>query len=207
MKIFLVRHGETTGNVQDFYQTAETPLTKKGIAQANLVAKRFVGVPIDLIYSSSHIRAMNTAQIISDAIGVRVEMSQDLIEITRPKEVRGRAGNDPVAEKIMSQVKNNFGDKSWKYSDEENFFDLNDRADRILGHLEKFHQKEAVICVSHGTFIRFIVSKAIFGQGLTPEIFTKMRYGLGSNNTGVTILEKNKYGELKLEAWNDTSHL
>lgn len=207
MKIYFVRHGQTTGNVNDFYQTAETPLTEQGLNQAKQVAERLRSVPLDLIYTSTHLRARDTADIISKYTGVRVEEWQDLIEITRPKEVRGRAGKDPVAGKIMSQVKKNFGNPDWHYSDEENFFDLDNRASRVLEHLFNNHGSENIVCVSHGTFIRFMVSKTIFGKDLTPKIFTKMRYGMGSENTGVTILEKDKFGELKLLAWNDTSHL
>lgn len=207
MKLYLVRHGETPGNVQNFYQTAETPLTENGIEQAKKVSERFVGQKIDFIYSSTHLRARHTSQIISDKIGVPIETWEDLMEIKRPKEVRGKAGNDPEADKIMQDVILNFANNDWKYSDEENFFDLKARAEKVLGHLSAKHPTSHVICVSHGTFIKFLVATALFGENLTPEIFSTLRSRLQAENTGISVIDYNPQKGFKLHSWNDSSHL
>lgn len=207
MKIYLVRHGETTGNLNDFYQTAETPLTKTGIDQAKNVANRLKNIKIDIIYSSTHLRAKNTAEIISKQINAKTELWESLMEIRRPKEVRGKSGSDPEAEKIMQQVISKFADRTWKYSDEENFYDLKERADSVLSHLLTKHQGQTVVCVSHGTFIKFLVATVLLGDQINPENFNLLRHNLWAQNTGVSIIEYREGKGPRLLSWNDTSHL
>ena len=207
MRIYLVRHGETTGNLNDFYQTSETPLTKTGIEQAKSVAKRFKNVKIDVIYSSTHLRAKNTAELISKQVKAKVELWESLMEIRRPKEVRGKSGSDPEAEKIMQQVVSKFSDKTWKYSDEENFYDLKERADLVIAHLLSKHKGDTIVCVSHGTFIKFLVTSVLLGDHINPENFNLLRHNLWAQNTGVSVIEYREDKGLRLLAWNDTSHL
>ncbi|MCL5011298.1 MAG: histidine phosphatase family protein [Candidatus Marsarchaeota archaeon] len=64
MKVFLVRHGESVHNAMRAYSSIETPLTKSGVAQTKRVARRFAGVKVDRIFSSTCERAMQTAGII-----------------------------------------------------------------------------------------------------------------------------------------------
>ncbi len=207
MKLFLVRHGETMGNIGNLYQTADTPLSPEGENQAKKVADRFKGASIDLIYSSTHVRAQETSKLISKETGAKIEPWEKLMEIRRPKEVRGKRVDDHDVEKIMQEVTANFANPNWKYSDEENFFDLEARANLVLDHLLKNHRGQAVICVSHGTFIKFLASKAIFRNKLTPEIFNLFRHNVWSANTGVTKLEyTEKYG-WRLSYWNDVTHI
>lgn len=207
MKLYLVRHGETTGNVSGMYQNEETPLTDRGIEQARQVAKRLTNKSIDLIYSSTHLRAHETAKIISESTGAVIELSPDLTEIRRPKEVRGKYDTDPETQKIMKKVIANFANNNWKYSDEENFFDLYERAVKVLTHLTKKHRGQTILCVSHGTFIKFLAFVAVFGNILTPELFMHMRHSFYAENTGITELNLEENGKWRLHTWNDMSHL
>ncbi len=207
MKLFLIRHGETTGNIDNLYQTAETPLSPEGENQAKKVAGRFKGINIDLIYTSSHLRALETSKLISKETGAKVEPWEKLMEIRRPKEVRGKRVDNADVEKIMKEVTTNFANPDWKYSDEENFFDLEARANLVLDHLLKNHRDQTIICVSHGTFIKFLACLAIFRNKLTPEIFDLFRHHVWTANTGVTKLEyTEKYG-WRLSYWNDITHI
>ena len=44
MRLFIVRHGETAWNREGRFQgQIDTPLNEKGLAQADLTAKRFAG--------------------------------------------------------------------------------------------------------------------------------------------------------------------
>ena len=207
MKLYLVRHGETTGNIGDMYQTEKTPLTPKGENQAKKVAERLKEAHIDLIYSSPHERAQRTSGIISKTISAKVELWEKLMEIRRPKEVRGKSVNDPDTDKIMREVIVNFDNPDWKYSDEENFFDLSERANLVLNHLIKNHKNQNVVCVSHGTFIKFIVCSVIFGDKLTPEFFDLFRHHVWTANTGITKIEYSDKHGWRLLYLNDITHL
>lgn len=65
LKITLVRHGEAEGNAQQrFLGVTDSPLTPRGIEQAERTAKRLG--KFDFVYSSPLRRAYQTAQIITD---------------------------------------------------------------------------------------------------------------------------------------------
>lgn len=62
--VFLVRHAQTTFNVQKRIQGAlGTSLTKKGKQQAKQMKRFFNNKKIDLVYSSPYLRAVQTAKI------------------------------------------------------------------------------------------------------------------------------------------------
>ena len=48
MKIFLVRHGEATHNVDKIFARKLPELTNKGIKQANQILERFVNIRYQL---------------------------------------------------------------------------------------------------------------------------------------------------------------
>ena len=207
MKIYLVRHGETVGNKEGYHQTAETPLSEYGVTQTKKVADRLKGKGVDLIYSSTHDRAIKTAEFISNAISVPIEPWGSLKEIKRPNEIVGKSVNDPAVKEIENLILSNFGKTNWKYSDEENFEDLNTRATLVLDHLLEKHSDQTVLCVSHGTFIKVLVAKALFGKNLTPDILSTLRFGLRIENTGISILKYTQEYGWGLASWNDTNHL
>lgn len=207
MKLYLVRHGETEGNLQNFFQTAETQLTKTGIDQAKRVAKRLKNKKADIIYSSTHFRTMETSKIISKEIELPIEPWADLTEIRRPSEIRGKPTQDPEVAKIENLLAKNFTKKGWRYSDEENYDDLVRRARKVLDHLSSKHQDQTVLCVSHGTFIKTLLATALFGESLTPEIFSTLRHKMWAANTGITTIEHTEKHGWRLLTWNDASHL
>lgn len=67
MKLYVVRHGETAENALGILcgQGIDTPLTEKGIAQAQATAKRLMQYSFDSIYSSTLVRARQSAQILA----------------------------------------------------------------------------------------------------------------------------------------------
>lgn len=80
-KLYVVRHGETDFNTQNRYAgTIDVELNENGIAQARNLAMKLNGFPIDIIVSSSKKRALKTAKIISENIGIKIDISDDFIE-------------------------------------------------------------------------------------------------------------------------------
>ena len=80
MILYLIRHAESLKNPQGLDRTAETPLSEAGIRQAGTVAQRVAKIGIDVIYSSTYIRAKQTAEVISKAINKPIEFWEHLIE-------------------------------------------------------------------------------------------------------------------------------
>lgn len=72
MRLFLLRHGETEQNVSRTLQMPDTPLSKRGLRQANLVARHLISEGVASILSSDYLRATETANIIAGVIGAPV---------------------------------------------------------------------------------------------------------------------------------------
>jgi broad specificity phosphatase PhoE len=81
MKIYLIRHGQTTGDLEDRYGGSyDDHLTELGKNQLRETADRLVGCGIEIIFSSPLIRAKESAEIISSKIGCPIEGTEGLKE-------------------------------------------------------------------------------------------------------------------------------
>ena len=80
MKVYLVRHGETPLNASRVLQHPDTPLSKRGAAQAERAAKRLAGAGIGRILTSDYARALATAEAIGAATGAPIEIEPLLRE-------------------------------------------------------------------------------------------------------------------------------
>jgi broad specificity phosphatase PhoE len=72
MSIFLIRHGETLGNAARVVQLPDNPLSPRGVAQAERLARRLQPERIAGILSSDLTRAVMTAEAIRRATGAPV---------------------------------------------------------------------------------------------------------------------------------------
>ncbi len=82
IKLFLIRHGQTSWNVEGRYQgDQDIELNSTGIMQAGLAAKYLSRVGFSNIYSSPLSRTMETARIINRRRGLEIKVMQDLKEM------------------------------------------------------------------------------------------------------------------------------
>lgn len=80
MSLLLIRHGETALNVARVLQPADTPLSARGIAQAEALAGRLASMNVEAIISSDLPRALRTAQAIAATTGAAIETTALLHE-------------------------------------------------------------------------------------------------------------------------------
>ena len=69
VSIFLIRHGETVGNAARTVQLPDSPLSPRGIAQADRLARRLAPEGIARIITSNYARAATTAERLQQATG------------------------------------------------------------------------------------------------------------------------------------------
>jgi len=100
LTIILVRHGETPLNAARVLQPPDTPLSERGLAQAEAVARRLAGLGLAGILSSDLARAWSTAEAIAAAAGLPITPNPRLHE-RNFGDLRGRPydalGYDPIA--------------------------------------------------------------------------------------------------------------
>ncbi len=69
-QVILIRHGQTEWNQQRRMQGhSDSPLTGKGVRQAQLLGKRLASMSFDALYSSDSGRAHHTARCVAEATG------------------------------------------------------------------------------------------------------------------------------------------
>ena len=65
MKLYIVRHGQTTTNVLGYHSLESDDLTELGIKQAEELRERIKNMKFDIIICSPLIRTKHTADIIN----------------------------------------------------------------------------------------------------------------------------------------------
>src|SRR5262245_41649040 len=93
MALFLIRHGETPSNAARVVQMPDTPLSPRGIAQAERLARRLAGEGAALIVTSDYARALMTAERLQAATGAALVIEPGLQE-RNFGDLRGRAYAD-----------------------------------------------------------------------------------------------------------------
>ena len=78
----MIRHGEIPSNVNKVYAGRSSErLTEKGVKQAEEVSEKLKGLKIDALYSSPIQRALQTAWIVSEAIGIDPQVNDTFREL------------------------------------------------------------------------------------------------------------------------------
>ncbi len=81
MTIFLIRHGQTTGDVENLYGGEyDDHLTDDGRRQAANLAEKLVNCGIDILYTSPKFRAYETAEILGSKLGLKPVVIEDFRE-------------------------------------------------------------------------------------------------------------------------------
>lgn len=206
--IYFVRHGETEFNVKNLRQGPEGALTEQGRAQALATAKRFPkekGAP-QVIISSPYERTKETAEIIAKELKMRVEYSDLLVERRNPSEIIGHWDKERDVKEIVDRIDKSFHQDNLQYSNEENFIDLKKRAEKLLKYIRSRSEKR-IIMVTHGIFLKMVVSYILLREKLTASLYNKLSYFNPINNAGIAICSYKghffKKDEWKLIVWND----
>ncbi len=211
-QIYLVRHGESENNANNVRQGPLGKLSPHGIKQAEFVADRFSKTPIDIIFVSPYERTMQTAEIINAQLKHPLEVTNLLIERRNPSEIVGKSADDPEVQKIINVIDKSFHDKNLRYSDEENFEDLKERAKALLAFLAARPEKH-IMCVSHGIFIRMVALLIEFGENISSQELVRLSFLNPMHNCSTTLLEYNSWNSgdehqgWKLIVWDDYPRL
>jgi broad specificity phosphatase PhoE len=198
MLLFLVRHAQSTWNLEKRVQGQKDPeLSSYGKAEAQRLAKRFKGLKFVAAYSSPLERALGTARII---VGKRRKITTDdgLIEW----------GLGKWEGKTMAQIRKTQGDafRRWVRSPSkgsvpggEPFKDFVARVKETLRSIKKRHPEGNVLVVCHGGVISAYATTVLH---LPPDDL----WCLAVKNASLTIVDVQPRLE-RLVTFNDTSHL
>lgn len=206
MNIFLIRHGQTLLNQSNTHQYSTTPLSEQGVLEAKSVARRLKEAKIDIIYSSPLLRAKQTADEIVKSLGKTIVFLDELREIKRPTTVEGKSHEDPIVKEINRWIKENYANKGWHHSNEENFWDVRLRVEQLMQRIQN-GSADNVLFVSHGIIIKMFLCLCIFKKQLTTDEFLAFYDNVHISNTGVTHCQFLTQIGWKVVRVNDTTQL
>ena len=162
MLVRIARHGESEGNFAGSLQGSrfDTPLSARGIRQAEHLAIRLEGEAIDAVWASPLIRARETAAIVAAPLGLGVSLDADLVEFDWG--VWSGRPYDGAIEKEVSGVRARWraGETDLSPSGGESPARTAVRADRFLARLQASAPRAPLI-VAHGRFNRILMTRLL----------------------------------------------
>ena len=200
--IYLLRHGESEYNVADIILHHDTPLTQKGIAQAESCARRCEKIPFEAIVSSSYERAVRTSVILDRGQGRHLYKTSLLRGYRFPESVVGMPKSMAFFEAILR------GDER-RFSGGETFKTMIWRGVEALALIASL--KERVLLVtSHSMFIYVMIMCMTHGKEFSYREFADFFHTFALSATALThcVYDETKQDHpWQVVTWNDASHL
>lgn len=197
-RIYFVRHGETEANVKRIRQGTEGGLSENGRAQAAAAGEYLSRFPIRAIIASPLARAQETAAIINARLKVPLAYSPLLVERRNPSEVIGKSESDLPIARIMDSIDRSYHADDYRYSDEESFTDLRERAKRCLDLLAQQGAHDLCV-VTHSIYLKMVIAYLLYRDAFHAGDYIKLSFFNASDNGGITICRYNPW-----RAWSHT---
>ena len=200
MKIILIRHGETTWNIEGRYQGQEdTPLSERGLKQGHLLAEGLRNIPIDLCISSPLQRSYQTCKFCADLHNLPVTIDDRLTEINHG------SWEGVLASDIAKQYPVEFA--QWHSQPQlvqmpdggESLEDVRRRARAAFDDYAAKYVDKTILVAAHDAVNKAIICDLL---GLDMSHFWQIK----QDNTCINVLEYNE-GSWRLVLLNSTNHL
>lgn len=196
---YIVRHGQTNWNILGKTQGhGNSDLTKKGEEQALELAEAMLNYPIDLIYSSDLGRAVQTAEIVGQKIGIEVNQTPSLREM----------GFGAWEGLLIEEIKKDHLDTYTTWRNEphlvnieggETLHIIKERVDSFIKEINEKYDNKHILLVSHSVTVR-VMLLSFLNSGM------ENIYRIKQDNTALNMVEFRDYGPVVLKM-NDTSHI
>lgn len=159
MKMYLCRHGETTGDVEGVYGgDYDDNLTEKGREQSRRLAEKLMERGIEAIYHSPEARAAETAKITADKLKVPAFAMENLRERNNYGVLAGMKKAE-APEKFPGEVKKlESGSESHGVSGSEEYAEFKERVMRTFNAIMN-EQEGAFAVITHAGPIKLLLKE------------------------------------------------
>lgn len=197
--IYLIRHAEAEGNLYRIAQGQyNSGITTRGRQQIHALARRFLNIHVDAVYSSDLYRACVTASAIYKLKNLPLHRCPNLREIC-VGEWEGKTWGE-IARDQPEQLRNFTRSLHlWHVDQCESPQHVQDRMLDALHSILDAHEGQTVAVVSHGCAIRLLLS-ALEGESL------EELSGSTGENTAVSRIEA-EGDQIRVVFRDDSSHL
>jgi len=192
MDIYLVRHGQTNGNLAARHQHPNTPLNAEGEQGATQLAKQLVVFKPTHIVTSYQRRALETAQIIAKELNLVPQDSELFAELNRPQYFVGERRTGWATLKYMALWYLGYAPAS--HHDGETYEALRQRIKEAKALVAELPPDARVIIISHSAFITFFIAHLTSDRpvGLLRAVSLLFKMLLMRNTTYTHISYNNK---------------
>jgi broad specificity phosphatase PhoE len=200
LKIYLLRHGETTYSQRGAYCGAiDAELTPEGRQMAQFFAEAHRSIPWTDVYVSPMKRAIATAQPLCDALGLTMQIRDGLSEISYG------AWEDQELDYVRQHYEQDYlrwqTDPAWNPpTGGETAVQIAARALPVITEIESGHKTGNVLVVSHKATIRIILC-SLLGIDIG-----RYRDRINAPAASVSIIKFATYGPM-LEVLGDRSYM
>ena len=155
VSVYLMRHGETEANVDGILVGhGDSPFTELGKRQPIEVARHLDGTALSHVYTSPVDRALRTTEIVLETLAVSVPTEREpAIAEVEAGEFTGLSFVE-----IRSRIAGRGRVGPFRYPGGESWADVQDRAVEFVLSLERRHDGEAVLIVTHAGVIAGLVA-------------------------------------------------
>lgn len=200
-RIYLVRHAEAMGNVEEFFQgRTDCEVSEKGKKQLELLAERFRDIPIEAIYSSPLKRTIDTAEAVNKYHNLPIIRDEGLIEIHG-----GVWEGKPWADlpKLYPVEYELWQNKMHKFyiAEGEKMTEVFERMKAAVNKIAAENDGRTIAVVSHGCALRNFLCYAMGKQ------ISALKDVGWSDNTAVSLVEYEENGVPKIIFKNSNDHL
>ena len=200
MRLYLVRHGESTYNRDGLgLGRVDAPLTDLGLRQATAAVERLATEPVDRIFSSPLTRAATIARGLAERTGAPLDIREELIEMD-VGETEGLPFRD-MRERFPEFI------EAWRAPDPstvampggESLAQVAARLEPLVAELHALPDDAVAVAVSHNFVLRLLICRLL---GLKIGAFRAFNVDLAS----VSSLSL-RSGLASLRTLNDRCHL
>ncbi|POT58206.1 alpha-ribazole phosphatase [Citrobacter amalonaticus] len=161
MRLWLVRHGETEANVAGLYSGhAPTPLTGRGIIQAQTLCTLLQNVPFDQVLCSELERARHTAKLVLQGRDVPWQIKPELNEMFFG-DWEMRHHRDLTQEDAENYAAWCADWQNAVPTNGEGFQDFSQRVERFVTQLTDYRQHQNLLVVSHQGVLSLLVARLL----------------------------------------------
>jgi len=161
MRLWLIRHGETEANVAGLYSGhTPTPLTPKGLAQAQILGKLLSEVPFDRVLCSALERAQQTAGHVLERREITIETTPLLNEMFfgdwEMRHHRDLTREDPQNYAAWCN--------DWQNAiptNGEGFQAFSARIEQVIAHLADIKDQQNILLVSHQGVLSLLIARLL----------------------------------------------
>lgn len=161
MKIYLIRHGQTTGDIEDRYGgDYDDHLSTTGRREARDLATEIKSKNIRIIYSSPRIRAVETAKIVNNLLNVEIKIIDGLRErnnygvLTGMVKAEAKARYPFQVEQLETGIRH-------KVDNSENYDLFKKRVVQAFEQILDNRNHDSIAIITHGGPIKCIVREVL----------------------------------------------